>query len=468
MQWKKYASFWAAVVVLAGSDPLNAYAVSDDDINQIKQSIKKLEQRHEEDAKHMEELEKKLQQYEATTRTSKPAQTFSAPATQSTTVVRAVAVPPSAPVQETTSSASAAQTSAPASANSFNPAISAVLEGTYSHFGHNPNQPLHGFALGDQAKSLGTQGFSIGESEVGLSANIDPYLYGELIISYRPDDTVGVENGFIQTTDLPYGFTVKAGRFFSAIGYMNEQHAHAWDFIDAPLPYRAFLNTQLGDDGVQIRWLAPTDTFLQLGMEGLRGDQFPSTATNDGVGAQSVFVKAGGDVGTSNSWLSSLALYHSDARNRQIDSDIFTGSTDLGIAGLVWKWAPNGNPVETNLKLQGEYFFQHQNGNFDTANYEGNQSGFYGQVIYQFRPQWTAGARYDQLSPGSVPTALTGSTLDGLGKTPHRYSTALTYHTSEFGRFRCQYNYDQSAPQVNQSVMFNYTVEMGAHGAHAY
>jgi hypothetical protein len=455
MQWKKIASLCAMSAAMAGIFPLNAYAVSDDDLNQIRQSIQQLEQRHEEDAQHIKELENKLKNYEAA------ASRLASPAQAPTTAPQ--------PALETQASAIEPRTAAaPASPNSFNPAISAVLMGTYEHFSRNPNQSITGFALGDQAKSLGTQGFSLGESEVGLSSNIDPYLYGELIISYEPDGTVGVENGFIQTTGLPWGLTVKGGRFFSAIGYMNEQHAHAWDFIDAPLPYRAFLNTQLGDDGVQIRWLAPTDTFLQIGMEGLRGDQFPSTATHAGMGAQSVFVKAGGDLDESNSWLSSLAYYHGDAANRQTNNDIFTGTTDLGIAGLVWKWAPNGNPVETNLKLQGEYFFQHQNGNFDSVNYQGNQSGFYSQAVYQFMPRWSVGARFDQLSPGSIPMALAGSTLDGMGQTPRRYSGALTYNTSEFGRFRLQYNYDQSAPQVNQSVLFNYTVEMGAHGAHSY
>jgi hypothetical protein len=42
------------------------------------------------------------------------------------------------------------------------------------------------------------------------------------------------------------------------------------------------------------------------------------------------------------------------------------------------------------------------------------------------------------------------------------------FDTSEFGRFRLQYNYDDSAPQANQSVMLNYTVSLGAHGAHQY
>jgi hypothetical protein len=39
--------------------------------------------------------------------------------------------------------------------------------------------------------------------------------------------------------------TVRAGRFFSGIGYLNEQHAHTWDFVDTPLAYRAMLGNDL-------------------------------------------------------------------------------------------------------------------------------------------------------------------------------------------------------------------------------
>ena len=49
----------------------------------------------------------------------------------------------------------------------------------------------------------------------------------------------------MQTTALGNGFTLKAGRFFSSIGYLNPQHAHAWDFVDAPLAYQALLGGQL-------------------------------------------------------------------------------------------------------------------------------------------------------------------------------------------------------------------------------
>ncbi|MDO9041923.1 MAG: hypothetical protein Q7U64_06225 [Desulfocapsaceae bacterium] len=477
MMRKNMAGACALGVVLAGMAPMHAHgAVTDEDLTQIRQAIKKLEQQHAEDAQHIKELEQRLKDSESRAVAAKDV----APKAQAgqTPISEIPVVTPSLPpdpqpllssVATPVAMSAPAQTGASASANAFNPAIGMTLMGTYSHFSHDPDtSPAPGFTLGEDAGSLGTQGFSLGESEISLSANIDQMFYGQLILSYPGEGGVEVEEGFIQTTSLPWGVMAKGGRFFSGIGYLNEQHAHAWDFLDAPLPYRVMLNNQLSDDGVQVRWTAPINSFLQFGMEGLRGEKFPATPTHDGVGAQSVFVKAGGDVNESNSWLASLAYYHADAEELMTGDDIFTGENHLGIAGLVWKWAPDGNFVERNLKLQSEFFFRRQEGIFNDLAYRGNQTGFYGQAIYQFMPRWSVGVRYDQLSAGDQGGDLAGTTLDNLGDTLQRYSSVLTYNTSEFGRFRLQYNYDDSAPQSNQGVMLNYTVSLGAHGAHQY
>ena len=94
-------------------------------------------------------------------------------------------------------------------------------------------------------------------------------------IALHPDDSVSVEDAYLQTTSLGNGLSLKAGRFLSGIGYLNPQHAHTWDFVDNPLVYQALLGTQVGDDGVQVTWLAPTDSFLELGVEVGRGRSFP-------------------------------------------------------------------------------------------------------------------------------------------------------------------------------------------------
>ena len=74
---------------------------------------------------------------------------------------------------------------------------------------------------------------------------------------------VEIEEAWIETLALPGGISLRMGRFFSDIGYLNSKHSHNWDFADQALVYQALLGNHYLDDGVQLRWLAPTDFFLE-------------------------------------------------------------------------------------------------------------------------------------------------------------------------------------------------------------
>jgi hypothetical protein len=361
----------------------------------------------------------------------------------------------------------------PAGPNAFNPAIGVVLDGKFTSYSKDPDTyRIPGFALGEEA-GLASRGFAVGESEVNFSANIDQWLYGSLTVAVEGENEIALEEAFLQTTSLPYGFTLKAGRFFSGIGYMNEQHAHAWDFADAALPYRAFLGNQLGDDGVQLRWLAPTPFFLEFGGEALRGDSFPAGgASNRGVGTYSAFFHVGDDIGTSHSFRTGFSFLHAKASDRETESefgtDVFDGESKTGIFDFVYKWAPNGNASETSFKLQGEYFIRREDGLFNDIDYEGRQRGWYLQAVYQFLPRWRVGLRHDEVRARSAGDAFAGTVLDNLGARPKRNSAMVDFSTSEFGRFRLQYNRDESRPELDHQFILQYTVSLGAHGAHGY
>src|SRR5215470_4889498 len=53
-------------------------------------------------------------------------------------------------------------------------------------------------------------------------------------------------------------------------------NAHAWDFTDMPLANKVFLGNQLADDGVQLKWVAPTPLYFDIGVEVGRGRSFPA------------------------------------------------------------------------------------------------------------------------------------------------------------------------------------------------
>ncbi len=74
----------------------------------------------------------------------------------------------------------------PSSVNSFNPAISMVLSGTYEQLQRDPAIPVTGFAM--SANNTGyTRGFSLQESELGIAADIDPLFRGVGTFSLAPE-----------------------------------------------------------------------------------------------------------------------------------------------------------------------------------------------------------------------------------------------------------------------------------------
>jgi len=378
--------------------------------------------------------------------------------------------------------------------NSFNPAIAVILSGTYAGLSKDPGTwQLNGFVPGGDEVGPGARGFSLGESEIGLSANIDSWLYGSLTLAVSPEDTIAAEEAFVQTTALPNGLKLKVGRFFGGQGYLNEQHAHTWDFVDAPLAYQAFFGGQYKQEGVQAKWLLPTDQFIELGAELGNGHSFPGTDRNrNGAGAISLFAHTGGDVGDSHSWRAGVSWLRTQAQDRTWDStdaldqevtNAFTGQSKLWVVDGVWKWAPNGNATRTSFKLQGEYFRRTETGDLtyafadpaglgltaNTDGYRSAQSGWYLQGVYQFAPGWRVGLRHDQLDSGTVDYKGNAANLLATDYKPQRQSLMLDWSPSEYQRWRIQLSDDRAREGVRDNQIFlQYQMSLGAHGAHSF
>jgi hypothetical protein len=368
---------------------------------------------------------------------------------------------------------------------SFNPDISLILSGTAAHLSNDPDgYAIPGFLLGAET-GPGTRGLSLGESELIVSANVDDLYYGQFTAALTPENEVEVEEAYVQTLGLPHGLSLRAGRFFSAIGYLNSQHPHSWDFVDTALAYRALLANQYGDDGVRLSWVAPTDLFVELGGEWLRGENFPAGgAANDGQGVATLFAHFGGDVGASHAWRAGLSFLRARSEGREsgaLDTapDAFSGDSRVAIADLMWKWSPGGNPRQTNFKFQTEYLWRDEDGDFTadvnsvngpavTDAYRATHSGWYAQTIYQFMPQWRVGLRYDQLRAQEIVAGVNSALFDTQGHTPRRASVMLDWSRSEFSRLRLQVSRDRSQPDTDSQVFVQYIMSLGAHGAHAF
>jgi hypothetical protein len=381
-------------------------------------------------------------------------------------------------------------------ASAFNPAISAVLAGSYAGSSRNPDDwRMAGFMPSGGEVGPGERSFNLGESEVTLAASVDPYFNAQLTAAITAEDEIAVEEAFFRTSSLPAGFSVKGGRFFSGLGYLNEVHAHAWDFADQPLVYQAFFGGQRAQDGLQVKWIAPTDLFVELGAETGNGDAFPGTReSGNGLNGTTLFAHVGGDLGDNASWRfggSWLGLDAEDRAYEDVDAlgdavtNAFTGSSETWAADAVVKWAPTGNSAQRYLKLQGEYMHRRETGElaFDVDGaalsdaYRSTQSGWYLQGVYQFRPRWRAGLRYDALDSGVTDIGLvtTGTLTAGdfpvlLSGDPSRTTLMLDWNPSEFTRLRLQYAWDEARDDgdTDRQLVLQYLYGIGAHGAHKY
>ncbi len=359
--------------------------------------------------------------------------------------------------------------------NAFNPAISMILVGQGKSFSKDPDDfEISGFALGGES-GPGKEGLGLDESELDLSANVDDLFYGSVTIAFESEaegTEIELEEVYIQTLGLPLGATLKFGRFFTAIGYLNEFHAHADDFADRPLPYKAFLGSQHNDDGVQLSLLLPFDLYTEVGGGLFRGDDFPAGgAVNEGLGSQSAYLRLGGDVGEEHSWRLGFSYLHAEARGRGTGAGplIFSGDADLFLADFKYQWAPFGDLREKYFMLQGEFIHRSENGSYNGIAYKGGTSGWYAQAVYKIKRGWRVGYRHARMNPdGGVPLALAGTALDGAGRNPHADSFMVDWSHGEFSRFRVQFNRDRSRPVTDNQIMVQYILSIGAHGAHAY
>ena len=448
-----------AGLALALATPLVALADTASDVQALRQEIEAIRAEYE---ARLQALEKRLQAAEAAA--AQPAPT---------------APPPPPPVA----------TSSGGGANVFNPALSLILSGLYTRTSQDPaNYAISGVLLPSSVSiGPGTRGFSLSESELGLFASVDPWFRGAANIAVEPDNTVSVEEAYIQTTELGHGFSLKAGRFFSSVGYLNPQHSHTWDFVDNPLAYQAFLDTQYGDDGVQLTWIAPTEQYIELGAELGRGRSFPGTDTGrNGPGMVALIAHTGGDVGDSSSWRSGVSLLDARANDQSVVAtntagstvtNAFTGSTRVWLADAIWKWAPHGNAVYTNFKVQGEYLHSMRSGTLvydvtgiDRAGaYRAVQSGWYVQGVYQPIRYWRVGLRTEQVDPGTPDYGLNSASLAQIDYRPHKNSLMIDYSPSEFSRVRLQFARDNAHQNFQDNQLFlQYQMSLGAHGAHTF
>ena len=398
----------------------------------------------------------------------------------------------------------------------FNPAISIVLNSGFSSFDLKEYN-LSGFDIGHPEGRIESEGFYLNHNEISISSNVDNLFYGQativLVEHEGSDASLELEEAFIQSLGLP--FSLKFGRILPTFAYLNELHFHQDFFIERPLSYQAFVGGHMIEDGMQINTVLPIDTYVELGLGLFSGRNYPSTVKS-GVGVYTLYGRIGGDINESTSWRSGISYlktspedraaghahghdehheeeeehhedgeeHHEDEEEHHEDGELsFTGDSQLFALDFKLEWSPNGNSTNEKLEVRAEYFFRKEEGTYHKeelneddevehhdAAFDGTASGFYLQGVYKFHRKWAFGLRYDSLVPeDKLDEELHGTVLDAEGDSLSASTLSFQYANSEFSRIRLSYSrVDLAEGEVDNRLLFNFQVSLGAHGAHTY
>ncbi len=355
----------------------------------------------------------------------------------------------------------------------------------------------HAHGSSNEATYNANQGFNFNYAELILSSSVDPFFSMDATFHFS-ENGVEVEEAYFTSTALGNGLRLRGGKLLSNFGYVNAQHHHYWDFGDMPLVYESFLGTHgINELGAQMQWTAPTQFYLMTGVEVLQGENeqmFGNESYKNGEGEAIIegstapslyvgYVKTSFDIddttifgGLSYAQGDSM-LDHSDDHE---DPHVFSGDSKLYGADLVVLHTIDSY---SSIKWQTEWLSREMDGtqyNLDpnditsiqtSPSVNKKQSGLYSQLIYTHDKNWRMGVRYDTIYQNDIrEDGLDMNEVDDFNK----YSAMIEYHTSEFARFRLQYNrneamYDEAGLRQNlDTIMLQANIAIGAHAAHSF
>ena len=428
-----------------------------DELTQLRGRVESLEQQHEADQKRIRQLEEQQKQQSVLPIQPASPQPESSPATS---------VPPISPQMA-------------------GPAQPALLNFGATTLGwSNKLNPAIGvtFDMGAMLSSSGDDDrnrFNFREAELDIRAAVSPFADAVFIATFGEDIAnpgtnnidisreVDIEEGYINFHTLPFGLSLKAGKFRNAFGANNRLHTHALPQVDRPLAVQAFL----GDEGLQttgasISWLVPNpfDQYIELTAEIVNADGGQGSPILGGANASNPAVvghlKWFTEVGETGSLQIGGSYLFSATSGMQDDNGNLFG------ADITYHWQNPNNPDIHSLLVQGELFY----GKNDTISpllgtLRNESLGAYIFGEYQLGKNLFAGARFDY-------TQFPSSEERGPDDHDLAISPYVSWYLAENVRLRIQYQerfariYGDTTPEAN--LLIGLTFSIGAHAPHAF
>ena len=344
--------------------------------------------------------------------------------------------------------------------------------------GMNPNISVVGTVLGNASSQDELErhyDLQLSESEFVFQAAVDPFAKADFYIAFgRENEPVlsppdnrkmatnndeaeegglnpEIEEAYVTFLSLPFSSKLKAGKFRTTFGKLNETHPHAYNILDLPLMYQSFLGPDgLVDEGLSLNWLLPHSAFFQeLKVQILRG---PSESPS--------FIKADND---NFLYLTHLKNFFDLNDNTTLEVGMMAATgphssdgdrTNFFGGDLTFKWKPLRRNTYRSFEWTNEFLYSSR----DAFNGKTNSLGFFSHLRYQTAKRWFFGglAEYSEFPEFSE---------------FHRkaFSGILQFLVTEFQKIEIQ-------TQFNTGNFFDDFVEIklrsvfviGAHGAHRY
>ena len=297
------------------------------------------------------------------------------------------------------------------------------------------------------------RGFNLNYAEVAMHSVVDPYFEAFANFHLHPDE-FEIGEAYVQTTSLPYSLKVKAGKFKSSFGRINKKHQHSWHFDSQPIIYKALFGPDgISDPGIQLQWIAPTDTYLMFGAEAMQGTNKRSFGDTDSNNLYVGYIKSSIDATDDLSILGGVSMAHGKNTTKNT-TDVY--GVDLTLREQLGSYS--------SLIWQSEYLYR----NKDTGSNTDKQAGFYSEIVYQYDNNYQTGFRYDRITKNTTDLSAYPD-ADNL----ERYTVMAEYKPFPMSRLRLSYSYDKTKVIDGQrrninEVMLSLNIAAGAHGAHDY
>jgi hypothetical protein len=351
----------------------------------------------------------------------------------------------------------------------------------------NPDISLIGDFLGAAGNSGSryTPSLEMHESELGLQAIIDPYVRGDVFITFG-EEGVALEEGYFTFTSLPGALQLKVGKMRAAFGRVNTMHNHVLPWTDRPLVTQNLVG---GEDGIDDAGLslsriipAPGQIFLEGTAQLFRGD------------SENVFrANRRSDVST----VERLRAYRdiSESTNIEVGGSYARGQSAFGggtnqLTGIdaTLRWKPLRRSIYHSFVARSEFIWARTSfagllnplSGATGSPFIARPFGYYASADYQLGRRWFLGGRFDRSERGQCyptnPATSPGCSVAlpaGGGSTVLTRDTGgsvlMTYWPSEFSQIRGQVRRTHygEGPTANE-FLFQFILSMGAHGAHPF